>query len=215
MVQHRLAAFGIGLLLHAVPASAQVCAGRASLGPDLSWNVGLGVDFPEGATAYGGSVTLGSIAFGTADFEYTDIDDTDLALKRVSLTVGYETVPGGTSFGICPTIGIGYGYGLELNGVSQTTLFVTPALAAGLEATLTPTLTLLPFAQVGLVFRRDRYDRDAIDAISGSDGRLLLGTGFLFGRRFAVSPTVAVPIAAEGDDLVLGVIASVAFRGAG
>jgi hypothetical protein len=209
-VGHVAAAF----VLFPLTVSPQMCAGNPSLGTALSGNVGMVAAFPDGGTTYGANATFGAIGFGRVDFEYTAIDGSDLSIKRILGTAGYEAVPEGTRLGICPTIGLGYGFGLELEGVTQTTLFAIPALAAGLEAGMTPSISVVPFARLALVFRRDRYDRDAIDAISSSDGLLELGVRLVVNARVALGPVVLVPIAAEGDDAIFGVSTSLAFGGA-
>ena len=209
-----LASTVLALGLAVVPASAQLCAGNPALGTALSGNVGTDVVFLEGATAYGASATLGTVGFGRIGFEYTAIDESELSLKRLWVAAGYERVPEGTIFPICPTIEVGYGFGAEVNDVTQTTLFVVPALAAAVDLSMTPTLSVVPFVRIALIFRQDRYDRDAIDAISRSDGQLALGARLIFSRRIAVGPTAYVPIASEGDSTTFGVSASFAFGGA-
>lgn len=204
-------------LVAASPVAAQVCLGGPALGVATSGNVGGSVSFLDGGKTYGVSATFGSDFFGSGGFSSTDYDDTELSLKTLSLGAGYQLSPEASEVSFCPTLGFAYGFGLEVVGIDVSVLSVTPAVAVGVDAEVSPTVSFMPFAQLGLVYNRLSADAGIGGSASESetDGLLVLGAGLTFNERLAIGPAVYIPLASDGGDTVFGFGVSVAVGGNG
>jgi hypothetical protein len=202
-------------LATASPVAAQVCLGGPALGVATSANVGGSVSFFDGGKTYGVSAAFGSEFFGSGGFSYTDLDDTELSLKTLSVGAGYQVAPESSEVSVCPTLGFAYSFGLEFAGIDITALSITPAVAIGVDAEISPTVSLMPFAQLGLVYNRVTADAGIVgDATeSETNGLLVLGAGLNFNERVAIGPAVYIPLASDGGDTVFGVGVSVAVGG--
>ncbi len=189
----------------------QICHGNPSLA-NTSALVGGSVGFFDGGNEYGGGVAFGSDLFGSVGFSYADFDDTELSLKTVSGSVGYEVAASESPVSFCPSLGMTYGFGLEIFGVDVTTLAVAPAVSLGVEAVVSETVSVVPFAQAGIVYRRVMADAGPLgdDSESETDGALVLGTSLIFNSVFAVGPSVFIPLGADDGDTVVNVGFSVA-----
>jgi hypothetical protein len=207
------------LLLSLIPGvlSAQLCVGNPELGVNSSGNAGLGVSFFDGGKGYGGSLTFGRSVFGFGSFSYLDIDDTTLSFKTVSGGVGYAAPATAGSVSLCPSVTVGYGFGLEIIGIDVTTVTITPALSAGILSEVTPTFAVAPFAQIGFVYTRASADAGPLgeDSESDTSGVLVLGAGFLFNSRLSIGPSVAIPIAEDGGDTSFRIGLAIALGDAG
>ena len=170
-------------------------------------NIGAGVSFFDGGKGYSAGAAFGSALFGAAAFTYTDFDDTDLSLKQLAGAIGYEVAPSNSQLRICPNVGLGYGFGLEIAGIDITTLTFSPSVSVGFPAEVSPTVLIVPFADLGLLYQRVTADAGPLgeESESETDGALVLGISLLFNARFAVGPSVFIPLASDGGDTVFGV----------
>ena len=202
----------LALSLGPVSASAQACVGRPALTGNSDGNVGLGAAFFDNGKGFGASGTFGGQLFGFASFDYYDIDDTTLSLKTVGVGAGYEILALERAVSICPGATITYGFGLEVLGVDFTALEIAPGFAAGLTADVSPTISVTPFAQAAFVYTRVMADAGPLGDESEDEtaGLVVLGASLGFNNRVSFGPTVAIPIAEDGGDTVIGVFLSVA-----
>lgn len=202
-------------LLVPLAAQAQVCVGNPALGSNSRGNVGLGVSFFDGGKGYNAGGVFGGRVFGAANFSYVDFDDTDLSFKEISGSVAYEASPSGSELSICPALGAGYGFGLEVAGIDVTSVTITPAVSMGLGAVVSPTVTVAPFAQAGLVYTRVTADAGPFGDTTETDtsGALVLGVGFIFNSRLSLGPAVYIPVAADGGDTEFSLSLVVAVGG--
>ena len=193
---------------------AQACAGGPSLGTVNSGNVGVGASFFDGGKEYTAGATFGRSVFGSAHFSYADFDNTDLSLKTVSGGVGFEKA---TSSGVsvCPVVAVGYGFGFEILGIDVTTVSVSPGVALGVVAEVSPTVSVVPFGQVALVYSRTKADAGPLgeEADSQTHGVIALGVGFVFNDKVSLGPAVLIPVAADGGDTTFGVNLAVGVGG--
>jgi hypothetical protein len=185
------------------------------LAGNSSGNVGMSASFFDGGKGYGAGFTVGRSAYAFGGFSYLDFDDTTLSLKTVSGGLGYETSPSTSNVTVCPSVGVGYGFGLEILGVDLTLLTITPALSAGMMSEISPTLSVVPFAQAAFVYARASADAGPLGDASDSDtsGLIVLGIGLLFNARIGVGPSVSIPVAEEGGDTVFRVGIAIAVGG--
>lgn len=194
--------------------SGQICHGGPALG-SATGNVGGGASFFDGGKQYSGGVTIGSDFFGSGSFSFTDFDDSTLSLKRLSGGVGYEVRNPDSQVSFCPSFGLGYGFGLEISGIDITTLSVIPAVAAGLETAISPTVSIVPFAQAALIWQRVSADAGPLgdDSESETNGALGLGVALMFNQVFSIGPAVNIPIGTDDGDTSFGIGLAVAFGG--
>ena len=194
--------------------TAQLCVGSPALAPTNVGNVGVGASFFDGGNGYSVGATFGGPLYGTGGFTFLDFDDTDLSLKGLGGEVGYAVSPA-PSVGFCPSVGVTYGFGLEILGIDFTTLTFAPAVAVGIEAEVSPTITVVPFGQGRVLFQRVNVDAGPLgeESASETNGSLILGLTFIFNGVLGIGPAVRIPVATEGGDTTLGVFANIAFGG--
>jgi hypothetical protein len=206
--------FVIVFALAGRPLSAQICTGGPALIGNPGVNVGAGASFFDGGKQYGVGATVGSTLFAGAAFSYADFDDTDLSLKSISGGLGYELRPASPAgLSVCPAVGVGYGFGLEILGVDVSVTTIAPSLAAGISVEMSPNLSLVPFARGTVLFQRGNVDAGPLGEESdwGTDGELSLGAGFLFNERVSIGPSVSIPIARDDGDTIFGIGFTVAL----
>lgn len=187
--------------------AAQMCTGGPALGSVSVGNVGVGVSFFDGGKTYSGGATFGRALFASGSFYYTDYDNTELSFKQVSGTVGYEVTSPGSSLSFCPMVGVSRGFGLEIAGIDVTTVSVSPALAVGLTADVSPTVKVTPFAEGALYYHRTTADAGPLGdaAETQTDGAAVLGVGFSFNDKLTLGPVVQIPIGADNGNTVFGI----------
>jgi hypothetical protein len=208
----RLSAVAALLLLAALPANAQLCAGtapytrgRMQLGGQLVSNndyssYGIGLNFGRARGFYGGP----QIANNNYDF----INESGLWIGGSG---GYQTRPARSGYQICPVASIGFGLGPDNIGGGNTDMSVRQ-ISAG--------------AIVGMVVHRDRdfqfiptgglsivNSKVTLDSPGGSADEsdtffaLDLGAGFLVNSVWTIRPMLSIPFGGDGRDesLALGV----------
>lgn len=203
------------LALAAFPAAAaaQTCVGNAPLRFPSGWNSVLtgGAGFFDGGTSYDTGLTVGQRRLLSIGFGYTDLDGTDLSLKTVYAAGAAQMNLARSPVMMCPSVTVGYGFGLESFGADVNTWTVTPALSLGLPIDVASDIAVVPFGRIGLVWRHITADAGALGGESNSDTSGVLGFGFsmLFNDMFSVGPTVTIPFATDGsDDAMFGISAS-------
>jgi hypothetical protein len=199
------------LAFHAGGLAAQVCLGRPALGANSVANVGAGVSFFDGGEGYGARAGFGGRLFGLAAFDYYDPDaevdvgvggaEFDVSLKSVSGGAGYD-VTSGTSVSVCPGVVATYAFGLEILGVDFTALEIAPGVAVGMQADLSPTVSVAPFGQVAFAYTRGTIDAGPFGEVTEDEtaGLLAAGISLIFNDRISVGPSVLMPIARGEDD---------------
>ena len=196
---------GIALVVSMFPLSlaGQVCLGSPAMGENSAGNVGLGASFFDGGKRYSVNATFGGKLFGSGGFGYTDFDNTTLSFKVLGGILGYEIVSGGSSnISLCPSLGIGYGFGLEVGtphvtpvtnspGTVPGTVTISPGVAVGVEVEISPSVVIAPFAQISLIHT---LWSEPVTLGDSADGGLDLGLGVIFSGRFSVGSAVFIPI---------------------
>jgi hypothetical protein len=184
---------------------AQVCIGNASL-TNAAANLGGSVAFFDGGKQYGAGAVFGSELFFAGDFSFVDFDDTTLSLKSLGASVGYE-FPSESEASICLGATGSYSFGLEILGVDITSFAVGPVLAVGVEAEVSPTVVVIPFAQLGWFYESITADGGPLGEETETDdyGSLGLGLSLWFNEIFALGTTVRFPLGVEGGNTTFGV----------
>ncbi len=208
--------FALGLaVLFPGAVFAQTCFGGPSLATS-SGNIRAGADFIDGVNEYGIGATFGSqpLFFG-GGFSFADIDNSEVSAKTLSALIGTEFRPSTSSSDLmmCAVFSTARVFGIELLGVDLTSWNFIPALAVGYNARVSPTVSVVPAAQVSVVHARFNADAGVFGEASESDTSvgLSFGLGFLFNERFSVGPRIAIPLSSDDGDTVFGVTASIAF----
>jgi hypothetical protein len=199
-------------IVHAEAAS-QVCLGRPLLGANNFANVGAGTTGHESGRTYGVEASFGGPIFALASFDYFDFENSGLSMKAVSGGVGYELATSEPTLSICPVAQVRYEFGLEELAVDLTALELSPGLAIGYLADLSPRVSVGPFAQGAFVYARYNAELGTIDG-SDSDtyGLMILGLSGVFNDLFSVGPSVTMPLGTDDGDTLLRLSFAVALR---
>jgi hypothetical protein len=202
-------------LLAPTAAFAQMCRGAPPLAGNSVAQVGAAASLFDGGNTIGGGVTAGSTLFVSGAGAYTTYDLEGLSLKSVGGSVGYEvqTATDGR-LSICPTMNVSYAWGLEVAGIDLSTLSYTPAVAASWRVDLEPNVVVVPAVELSLIHERlTGDDGTGSTTVSDTYGAYLMAVSFQFRMRWAVTPNVQIPIAAEGGSAVLGIGLTYAIGG--
>jgi hypothetical protein len=196
-----------------VALSAQICKGVPALGTHSVGSVGVGSSFFDGGKSYGVDATYGRQIFGSAGFSYVTSDGTDFSQNVIEGTIGYEATLENSTVSICPGFGIAYSFGLEIVGTDIAGVTAGPSLAVGLEADLSSSIAVVPFAETSVRFARVMRDDPGPagqEIIADLSARLFLGVSFIFGDRVSLGSSVSLPITTNEGDTALLVGLSVA-----
>jgi hypothetical protein len=136
--------------------------------------------------------------FVAAEFGIIDFDDAATSQKAITGTVGYE-IPTESAAHICIGGTSTYAFGLEFPGADITTFQVNPVVAVGLEAELSPAVSVVPFGTLAWFYRRNSIDA-GVGSVTEPDnlGAVRLGASFVFNERFAITPHVELPVGVDG-----------------
>jgi hypothetical protein len=76
---------------------------------------------------------------------------------------------------------------------------VNPVVAVGLEAELSPAVSVVPFGTLAWFYRRNSIDA-GVGSVTEPDnlGAVRLGASFVFNERFAITPHVELPVGVDG-----------------
>ncbi|MDF1501454.1 hypothetical protein [Roseisolibacter sp. H3M3-2] len=227
----RLTAALLALAALAVPAAdaaAQTCTGAASFNRNPVRVGGL-LATGDDVTTLGADILFGEPggAFGGVGVALDDFDD-DVFESSTTIqgTLGYQ-VPigtgarrpgGGPQF--CPIATLGYSLGpdFRLGGTDyeSRTLGASAGFSVGAPIGLSPTVNLVPFGGLRLIYARTTVSvegSDVDDTDSDSFGALDLGAGLTFNDRFTVRPAFAVPLNRDGADTRFSLLFALHFGG--
>lgn len=197
--------------------AAQVCVGLPSL-TTHPLNISAGASFSDNATGLGGRFGFGSsTAFAGISASLNSYDDVDESATSLGFDGGLA-FPVGMSrrASVCPVASIGYQFGPNIDtgfgDLELGTLTLGAGVAFGGPVYSTQGLQLLPFASAQLAYARAKLEFEGeSESDSETFGLLNLGMGFLFNSRFAVRPTVGIPVGLEDSDPVFGLSFVIGF----
>lgn len=198
-------------VLPAARLSAQTCTGAASFSRNPARIAGI-FGTGDNTTTLGADLLFGEPAgaFGGGGVQLDDPDGAGESSTTILGTLGYQ-VPigtggrrpaGGPQF--CPIATVGYTLGPDFrdDGVDfdNRTLTVGAGFSVGAPLGLSPSVNLVPFGGLRLIYARNTLspaNSDISVKTTDSYGALDLGAGLTFNDRFTVRPAFSVPI---GDD---------------
>ncbi|HEY4303845.1 MAG TPA: hypothetical protein VGM82_05230 [Gemmatimonadaceae bacterium] len=177
--------------------AAQTCVGYA---PFANAPVRVAGDFAiaDHATTYGASVVGGDEQpglFGGASLSGTRFDGTNSTGKNLGLSGGFSlplvTLPGTE---ICPVIDYTHAWGPNSGGFDVSSNAVSIGGAIGHQFPATPTLMLVPFADVRWLHASTKVSSGGASS-TGSDnlGVLTLGSGIMFSKTVTLRPALEIP----------------------
>lgn len=212
-----LAAFVL-LATLAAAAEAQVCEGQPGR---AAGNFALGAAFSSGndASQFSAGITgIGKAVYGGASVGSIDYDGFSGSTTTVGGAVGYQLAVGTTGRAqLCPVVTATLGFGpndIAGTGIDASARSFTAGLAWGFRATESADLSMIP--TFGASFARSSVTfTDGVDDLTESDtyGQLSLGLGFVFARRFGITPAVMIPVGLEGADPMFALSARLALGG--
>lgn len=215
-IRYAFTAAAFATVLVASPSLAQVCEGRP--GADAG-KVQLGAGFSAGNAAkeFGVGVSgLGERAYGGATLGSVSYDDFSGSTTTIGGSVGYQLAVGSSGRAqLCPFFRAALGFGpndIAGLGVDLSTRGVGAGISWGFRATQSADFGLIPTIGAGFSYASVKLS-DGVDDLTESDtyGQLGIGLGFIFGRQFAVQPTVTIPLGLEGADPIVGVTISLSL----
>ena len=180
---------------------AQVCQGTAPFSAG-SARIGAGMQFTDGAKAYGGGIALGSSnsLFASADYVHTQFDDVDAGANGVNLQGGYSIAMNTSrTVQLCPLVGFAYQSGPNVDtggfGTISTSLHAFAFGASiGTTVSMSPALDLVPFGGASYEMTHASSSLGGVSS-SGDDNTtiLQLGAGFVFNKVMTIQPSVSLP----------------------
>jgi hypothetical protein len=192
--------------------SAQVCQGTApfSAGSD---RVGVGMQFTDGAKAYGGSLAFGSgnSLFAGATVALTQFDGIDANATSMSVEGGYSIAMNTErTVQLCPLVGFAYQSGPNFDTGAGTVNSSVRAFAfggsIGTTVPMSPTLDFIPFG--GATYELD-HATGSFNGFSSSGDQnytnIMLGAGFVFNKTLTVQPSVSIPAGLNGAKPTYGI----------
>ncbi len=206
MRPHYLGIAALGLVAGiANTAAAQVCQGTAPFSAG-SARVGAGMQFTDGAKAYGGELAFGSSnsLFASADISTTRFDDVDASATGFSVEGGYSIAMNTQrTVQLCPIVGFAYQSGPNFDtGFGTVNTSVQSFAFGGLIGTtvpLSPTFDFIPFG--GALYELDRVS-GSLSGISSSSNQnytnIQLGAGLVFNKVLTIQPSVSIPAGLSG-----------------
>jgi hypothetical protein len=212
-------------LLPASRAYAQTCIGTATFRANPV-RVGGALGTGDDVTTLGAEVMFGSAIgpFGGVGVAFDDFDELDESATTIEGTLGYQVpigtgvrrTAGGPQF--CPIATLGYTLGPDFRagGVDfeARTLGASAGFSLGVPVAMTPTINLVPFGGLALIYQRTTISAgDEDDSESDSFGALNLGAGLTFNDRFTVRPAIGIPIGLDGADSRFSLMFAINFGG--
>lgn len=197
------------------PAQAQTCIGYT---PFSVGTLRLGGDltFADHATQFGATGAFGSAVpglFGSvslAGVRYDGAGDPSATLLEFGggYSVPAKSLP---SLEFCPVASFSHQFGPDQGGVNTSANNFTMGAALGRSLVASPTLNIVPFADLRFVHTSVSVDSDVgnFDA-SDNYGSLGLGAGLVFNRTVTLRPAVVIPIALDNGSTVFQI--SLAFN---
>lgn len=195
------------------PAQAQTCIGYT---PFSVGTLRLGGDltFADHATEFGATGAFGSAVpglFGSVSVAGIRYDG-DASATLLDFSGGYS-VPAKSlpSLEFCPVASFSHQFGPNEGGVNTSANNFSFGAALGRSLVATPTMNIVPFADLRFVHTSVSVDSD-LGNFDGSDnyGSLGLGAGLVFNRTVTLRPAVVIPIALENGSTIFQI--SLAFN---
>jgi hypothetical protein len=192
--------------------TAQVCQGTApfSAGSD---RVGVGMQFTDGAKAYGGSLAFGSgnSLFAGATVALTQFDDIDANATSMSVEGGYSIAMNTQrTVQLCPLVGFAYQSGPNFDTGFGTVNSSVRAFAFGASigttVPMSPMLDFVPFG--GATYELDHATGSFNGLSSAGDQNytnIMLGAGFVFNKTLTIQPSVSIPAGLDGAKPTYGI----------
>jgi hypothetical protein len=201
--------FGLSALLVPGMLAAQTCLGRPGLQcGDGNFGVGA-TSFDEGRS-FCADLVIGGPVFGFGQARYITFDAASESVVGFGGGLGYEVSPGGGTIGICPALMANDMFGFECLGTKFTALESMPQISAGFEVEVSSAVSLLPYAQAGLVVSRvTATNQLGKETESDTSGALVLGGNLFINRTVSLGPRVSIPIGLEDAKVSFGLVASV------
>jgi hypothetical protein len=203
----------------ALPAAlgAQACLGNASFAAGKV-RAGGDVTFGDDVTTIGPSIAFGGRQgpFAGVSLDVIDVDGLDDNGLRVGVNGGWQIPLGeGTRRNpsraqLCPIAAFGFQSGPDFGPFEVSGTDLSAGMAVGAPFTLSPEVELVPFGALSVLWARTTLE-DESDSDTG--GRLDLGAGFVFSRRFTARVGVAVPLGFDGADSRFGLGFGINFGG--
>ncbi len=197
--------------------AAQVCQGTAPFSAG-SARVGAGMQFTDGAKAYGGELAFGSSnsLFASADVSRTQFDDVDASATGFSVQGGYSIAMNTSrTVQLCPLAGYAYQAGPNFDTGFGTVNSSVSAFAfggtIGTTVPMSPTFDFVPFG--GATYQLDHVTGSFNGLSSSGDQNytnIMLGAGFVFNKTLTIQPSVSIPAGLSGAKPTYGI--SLAFN---
>lgn len=204
------------LLLTSTRSAAQTCLGMASFA-NGRLQLAPGVAFDDGATSYGASVGYGAPRsfYAAAGFSTTDYDGISASADNLNVAAGYQVPLASIRAEVCPVASLSLGWGpndVLAPGVDVSNRTVAAGAAFGIVVGRGSQVQLVPNASFLLASTRLTAD-DGTDSASDSEGyaALTLGTGFVFGSRYSLNPSVTMAFGLGEVDPTFGLSVGIHF----
>jgi len=192
--------------------SGQVCQGTAPFSAG-SARVGAGMQFTDGAKAYGGGLAFGSSnsLFGSAEVSRTEFDDIDASATGFTLAGGYSIAMNTQrTVQFCPLVGFAYQSGPNFDTgfgtVSSSVRAIGFGGSIGTTMPLSPTLDLIPFGGASYEFDHASGSFNGLSQSSDQNyTNVQLGAGFVLNHVLTILPSISIPIGLDGAKPTYGI----------
>lgn len=210
----RITAVTAGLMLIVpVIGQAQRCEGTASFAAGMA-RIGAGMQFTDGAKAFGGTFAIGkpSALYASGGYTHTTLDNSDVTLNGVSGTLGYQ-VDLGEGAQVCPLAGVAY-TSTSVSGGGATVEASNTAFGLGFSlggaVSSSASFELVPSVGFQYFFSNSKAAASGGgQTYSGTDsdsyGAITLNAGFVFNKSVTLLPMVAFPVGVEGGKAQYGI----------
>jgi hypothetical protein len=206
--------FGLAIVTAAAaPSSAQTCQGYTPFSVGTFRGNG-DLTLGDHVTGYGASLAFGQSIpglFGDVAVAGSKFDGVDQTAKGFGLAGGVsvpvKTMPG---LEFCPVADFAHTSGPNLPQLDESSNVFSIGGALGRTLAATPTLNIVPFADLRLV-----HSRVSVNGNGASDnsGVLGLGAGFVFSKTMTLRPVVLIPIAETGASSAFAISLGFNFGG--
>jgi hypothetical protein len=190
------------LLLVATPASAQLCLGAPTF-RTAPYQVGIAAAFTEGARGVEGTFAGGGESvFAGAGVSVVNFTDVDVRAAGVSAFVGAEVATDRQNrVLLCPVVQLGFVAGPDLGPVEVSSMTLQGGASIGVIAVENGDAMVVPFFGLAALYQRVKTEiGDVENSASDTGGVANLGVGFIVNRTVGITPSLAIPFSAGGDD---------------
>ena len=194
----------VAVLLFATPASAQLCLGAPTF-RTAPYQVGIGASFTDGARGVEGTFAGGGESlFAGAGVSVVNFTDVDVRAAGVSAFLGAELATDTQNrVLLCPVVQLGFLSGPDLGPVDVSSMTLQGGASVGVVAVESGDTMVVPFFGLAALYQRLNTEvGDIDDSTSDSGGVANLGVGFIVNQTVGITPSLAIPFSAGGDDPV-------------